>query len=77
MDFGQKKFFREIDFTSFLVWTILNFLAHCVIPLTLIFLFIVSSSESSEEESNPLDVWLKSAQGSLAAPELGAGGCLE
>ena len=27
-----KKFFREIDlfdFTSFLVWTFFNFLAHC------------------------------------------------
>ena len=31
MDFGQKKFFREIDlvdFTCFLVWNLLNFLAH-------------------------------------------------
>ena len=33
MEFGQKKFFREIDlfdFTSFFAWTFLNFLAHCV-----------------------------------------------
>ena len=31
MEFGQKNFFREIDFfdfTSFLVWTFLNFLTH-------------------------------------------------
>ena len=32
MEFGQKKNLRDIDlfdFTSFLAWTFLNFLAHC------------------------------------------------
>ena len=32
MDFGPKIFFRKIDlfdFTNFLAWTYLNFLAHC------------------------------------------------
>ena len=33
MEFGQNKIIREIDlfdFTSFLDWTFLNFVAHCV-----------------------------------------------
>ena len=32
MEFGEKKFFREIDlfdFTSFLAWTFLDFVANC------------------------------------------------
>ena len=45
---------------------------------TLIFLFIVSSSESSDEESNPLLWLLKSDQGSFPRPpEVGGGGCFE
>ena len=50
MEFAQYFFFREIDlfdFTSFLAWTILNFLARYVMDWDIIFIFFLGLDGST------------------------------